>query len=626
MLTPCPSYFQNQRYQVLSRIGEGGTAEVYRVFDKKLKIERAIKRVVVLDSPKRIEQEVQMMVGLLHPNIVTMFDYFEEDGFLHLVMELCRSSSADWVTQKGEMTLSSVVTLSIQVLVALEFIHQKGIIHRDIKPHNILITEEGNVKLADFGLAWSAYNSKMLTQSGTILGSMPFMSPEQRHGEEITFQSDLYSLAMTIVWLLCGRTMGDLFSSSFSEKIQDEFEIPESLLAVLIRAGKEHKEQRYSTAVEMRLDLEGFFKENKLTPEKLLGVHSFETEIKINGKPKIISLEQSIQKNMQSVRWLIGLMIGMFILLGISIFLQFDSSAGLEKGVSNPDTIPYCEDAIELVRGIRKLGPVETVNSGFLNLDGDQYEDIVFINQADGSLTIYWGNDNHNFEEVSTLEVGRLKSEPLVGDLNADGMLDLVTLHFDLSLIKIHYGIGNRSWEKGIDLFQAPPALKGALHHLNDDSFLDLVFIGPSTEGDKTSVYTRLGSEEGFSIHSQMDDISEKIDKIELLKGSPLFYWGSEEIFIQQIQNDISSASEKIMEGIDGEHLFVVEGESPVTFLMKEEILYKLNDKPCIFVDNIPKIQDISDWDDDGFLDVIYTRTCAGCTSNHLIKFGSPKQ
>ena len=640
MLKQPPSYFQNHRYQVISRIGEGGSAEVYRVFDKKLKIERAIKRIIVIGSSERIEQEIQIMVGLLHSKIVTIFDFFEEDEMLHLVMELCQSSSADWIIQKGEMSVSSVLSLGVQILTALEFIHQKGIIHRDIKPHNILITKEGTVKLTDFGLAWSLYSSKNLTQSNTILGSMPFMSPEQRHGQEITIQSDIYSLAMTLVWLLCGRTLGDLFSPHFLDKFFTEVDVSKNFSDILLKAGKEEPKQRFTSAEEMKLALQLFIKEEELQPEIFIGTNSIETQVQPSDSPKTLSLEQSIQQSMKWVRWLVGLILGMVTLLGLNLFVQFQQNKNGEATISEKEIplnkngeatisekeIPFCEDAIELVRWIRKLGPVETMNATFLNLDGDQYDDAVFSNQEDGTLTVYWGSENYDFEESSTITVGRLRSKPLIGDINADGILDLVTFHFDYSQIRIRYGKGQRDWEEGIELFQAPQVLEGHLYHLNDDEFLDLVLLGSVNEYEEYPVYRRMGSKEGFGPHIEMALVPIKDIKAMFLSKEPFFYWMNDRVYKQKIQENIFSLPVDIGEGFAGGRLLITDETSPRIFIHKEKTLYRLDENPCVFEEDIEQVHDISDWNQDGYLDVLYARTCAGCTSNHIIKFGSPKQ
>ena len=187
------STFKEGRYEVLGRIGLGGMAEVFRVYDTRLEIERALKVLNVTASTHvrlRIEREAKVMAKLTHPNIVQIIDLFAEDGIPCIVMELCVGSVAQWIYEHGTMPPKLAAQTLLQTLRGLEYAHSKGIVHRDIKPQNLLITETGIIKIADFGLAWFETDSNSLTNTGAILGTLGFMSPEQRQeGEKTTEKS-----------------------------------------------------------------------------------------------------------------------------------------------------------------------------------------------------------------------------------------------------------------------------------------------------------------------------------------------------------------------------------------------------------------------------------------------------
>ena len=160
------STFQSGRYERLKKIGIGGMAEVFLVYDTILESERALKILNVTASEQvrlRIEREAKIMAQLSHPNIIQIFDLFLEDGIPCIVMERCLGSLSDWVYQHGSLPPALAVEVMKQLLLGLDFAHQKGIVHRDIKPQNILITEEGKIKIADFGLAWFENHNESLT-------------------------------------------------------------------------------------------------------------------------------------------------------------------------------------------------------------------------------------------------------------------------------------------------------------------------------------------------------------------------------------------------------------------------------------------------------------------------------
>lgn len=197
------------RYRLLSPLGEGGMAAVYRGRDLRLNREVAIKilREELTRDPDflaRFEREAQFVAGLSHANIVPVYDVGEDQGSRFIVMEYIRGRTLkDMLDTGGPLPPERAVEIMVSVLDALRYAHANGIIHRDVKPHNILIMQDGSAKLADFGIAHLAEGSS--TRTAAILGSAHYLSPEQARGEEATVASDIYACGIVLYEMLDGR-------------------------------------------------------------------------------------------------------------------------------------------------------------------------------------------------------------------------------------------------------------------------------------------------------------------------------------------------------------------------------------------------------------------------------------
>ncbi len=219
------------RYEIIAMLGAGGMANVYRA---RCTVLNRIVTVKVLrkelaedkDFVRRFQMEAQAVALLSHPNIVSIYDVGEEDGVPYLVMEYVEGFNLkEIIRERGPLSATEAVNIGIQVCAALEHAHSKGIIHRDIKSHNILVTQGGRVKVTDFGLARVlSIPSVTMTQSGSVMGSVHYFSPEQARGEEVTPQSDIYSLGVVLYEVVSGRVpfQGDNPISIALKHLQEE--------------------------------------------------------------------------------------------------------------------------------------------------------------------------------------------------------------------------------------------------------------------------------------------------------------------------------------------------------------------------------------------------------------------
>src|SRR4051794_4344216 len=208
-----PDTIVDGRYRVLKRLGAGGMAEVWCAEDEVLARRVALKLLGgrYAEDPEfreRFRREAQAAAGLTHPNIVGIFDRSEWNGTPYIAMELVDGRTLkELVTERGPLPPEIAVSLTVQILRALGHAHKRGIVHRDVKPQNVIIDGEGQAKVADFGIA-RAGNSEM-TQTGAMVGTVQYLSPEQAQGLPVDRRSDLYSAGIVLYELLTGRVPFD---------------------------------------------------------------------------------------------------------------------------------------------------------------------------------------------------------------------------------------------------------------------------------------------------------------------------------------------------------------------------------------------------------------------------------
>ena len=385
------------RYKIKSHLGTGGMATVYLAQD--LILERLVAVKVLRfdfhtnqDAMRRFQREAQSATQLVHPNIVGVYDVGEEQGTHYIVMEYVKGTDLkEYIRQRGPLPPREAVRIMTQIVSAISVAHQNRIIHRDIKPQNILIDEEGNVKITDFGIA-IALSETSLTQTNTLLGSVHYLSPEQARGGMATIRSDIYALGIVLYELLVGEVPfeGESAVSIALKHFQEPLPrisqmlptVPQSLENVVLKATAKEPLNRYANCEEMLSDLqtslsperlnEPMFKPTEFTQEtkvlQPIGTGAIPKKIPASSKevPEIQFDEEKKQvddapkKKKRKWPWILLLFIILICSLGIFAFMQ---SSPKDIKVPDVSNLTVEEAKAKLVDANLEVSDVQQVKS-----------------------------------------------------------------------------------------------------------------------------------------------------------------------------------------------------------------------------------------------------------------------
>ena len=279
----------NDRYQIIKTLGEGGMANVFLAYDKILGRNVAVK-ILKQEYEKdekfirRFQREALSASNLSHPNIVEMYDFGEDNGQNYLVMEYVDGKTLKQLIRKrGKLTITEVIDIMLQITDGMSHAHDSYIIHRDIKPQNIMILENGMIKITDFGIAM-AINSTQLTQTNSIMGSVHYLPPEQANGKGSTIKSDIYSMGILMYELLTGEIpyKGDVAVEIALKHIKEPLpsikevlpSLPQTIENIILKATAKNPKNRYNDAREMHDDIKTALDEARSNESKYIYKYS----------------------------------------------------------------------------------------------------------------------------------------------------------------------------------------------------------------------------------------------------------------------------------------------------------------------------------------------------------------
>ena len=400
--------FINDRYEIVSRVGAGGMSDVYKAIDHKLNRNVAIK-VLKKEFSKdknfvsKFRAEAQSAASLIHPNIVNVYDVGEDNGMYYIVMELIEGITLkSYIQKKGSLSFKETVSIAIQIANGMECAHNNQIVHRDIKPQNIMISREGKVKVTDFGIARAASAN---TMSGNAMGSVHYISPEQAGGKYVDEKSDIYSLGITMFEMLTGKVPfdGESTVSIALMHIQNSVpsvkeyldNVPISLEKIILKCTQRNANNRYPKTALLIADLKRSLVEPDTDFVVMEEVDDDTSTIMITDEERetipgvVITPKKSddeddidvVNPKMDKILTRGGIAVGILaimLVVALATFYLIESNKRLETG--NQEQVTTDPDKVEMpnVIGLSKEDAEETLNKagiGFRETSETEFSD-----------------------------------------------------------------------------------------------------------------------------------------------------------------------------------------------------------------------------------------------------------
>ncbi len=426
----------NNRYRLKEKIGSGGMSDVYLADDLLLNREVAAKVLhpELARDPSYIQRfryEAQAAANLNHPNIVNIYDWGNEGDIYYIIMEYVEGRDlAEILRQAGRLQPERAAEIAAEIAAALQFAHRRNLVHRDIKPHNIIITPTGQVKVMDFGIARASTGAGM-TQTGMVMGTAQYISPEQAQGLSLDGRSDIYSLGIVLYEMLTGKVPFDdenPITVAYRQVRDDpvppsliDGEIPSTIEAIVMKAMAKNPANRYQTAQEMKADLLRFIEGIPVSATPVLPAGGG-TEIAATT-----ALPAGIAAQKRTPWWVWALVAGTGILV-ILIIVLLVFFVGSKPMVDVPNVVGMNVD--EASRTLESVGlKMEIKEEQYITTEGQQANKVI---QQDPE----WGIRISKGSAVSVVVTRELRIPSLVGMSYKDAVSKLKELKLDVGNVK----------------------------------------------------------------------------------------------------------------------------------------------------------------------------------------------
>ena len=481
--------FVGDRYEIISKIGTGGMSDVYKAKDHTLGRFVAIKVLKPefsedVNFVTKFRTEAQSAAGLEHPNIVNIYDVGSENGMHYIVMEYVEGITLKtYIEKKGQLTFKETVSIAIQVARGIEAAHNKGIIHRDIKPQNIIISTEGKVKVTDFGIARAASSN---TISADVMGSVHYASPEQARNGFVDGKSDIYSLGIVMYEMVTGRVPfdGDTTVAVAIQHLQEEIvapsayapNLPISMEKIILKCTQKNPDRRYESMTALLADL----RKALISPDE-----DFVVIAPVSQEKTRVINEEEINKIKQETS---------NIYLGEEDIISNMPKRKLKVEEPEEDTDDDYDDDLEPNPKMDKAITIMGIVAGFIIVGL-----IIFILVSFFGDFKFGGSSKKNNTEVSQEESGMLEVPDVKGLTFEEAQAEL----YEKGLgIKNAGSSASEQYEAGQIISQTPDALTKAEEHTTIEVIVSSgkgeVSVPSVTGMDETTAYNTL-SNAGFT-------------------------------------------------------------------------------------------------------------------------------
>jgi beta-lactam-binding protein with PASTA domain/predicted Ser/Thr protein kinase len=528
------------RYHLHRRVARGGMADVYLARDSLLDRPVALKVLFpeFATDPsfvERFRREAQAAAGLNHPAIVSVYDWGEEDGTYFIVMEYLEGRSLSQIIRdEGALLPDRAADIAIDIAAALGFAHRGGVIHRDVKPGNVLISPLGQVKVTDFGIARAVSTQENLTQTGTVMGTATYFSPEQARGENVDPRSDVYSLGVVLYEMLTGGPpfSGDNPVSVAYKHVQEQPDlprarnpqIPAALEAVTMKALAKNPANRYASADELAADLRRFRDGQPVHAETILPVDEPTRAVDpatvatrrvsdtraMPRTPPVAPAEQAWDDTRRSPLFVALVAVLILVLLGILALVARSAMDSGGETVAVPDVVGLSQD--EAQRVLTDAGFQVTTDQ---DRDDDVEEGVVLRQQPAAASQLEEGK---TVTIVVNSSAPRVEVPDVVGEQEADATRMLTDLDLKAQVVPQTSDAPN-----GEVLDQSPPAgeavPRGSVVRLTVSSGAGTGEVPDVVGLDRTAAANELGRA-GFKTDAQ-DEASDTVEAGTVIRTDP---------------------------------------------------------------------------------------------------------
>lgn len=624
------------RYRLVSPLRVGGCGVVWRCLDTRDDVLVALKAVPLDNGGEAaVEHEAEAAARVRHPGALRVEAAFVESGHGCLVMELAACSLADVVDADGPLPEPIALRVALELCAVLGAAHAAGVVHRDVKPPNVLVLSDGTVRLGDWGIARVHASGQGHTRTGALLGTLAFMAPEQRRDpRDVRPATDLYALGATLAWMRTGAPPGDLFVPEVLASLRAR--VGPALADVLAEVGRHEPAERPGTAdaLAARIAACGEAASVDAAASYLASrARGFRadpppvappTPASSPGLPAAVPPARS--------RRLAGVL-GALVLAVAAAWGGWygGDAAGRSAAARDPIAdLPRCADAPSQWDRRVERGPRESGAADIVDVDGDGLLDVIFANTYSESATIWWGVAGGFPVEHVDVPTGRLANPPAVADVDGDGVRDLLVPLFNDAAIAVVHGRGPRMFDAPVSLPQDPPPWMLAAADLDQDSLPDLLL---TARGDR-SVYVRRGQRgAAFAPQQQVYDRGAS-EAVVFPSAAGAVAWSFDGASVARVRFGAKGVVGAV------EHLAL---PSPVIGILRDashpddavariehgrmDALVRVGEPTACVLGVLPSAQPVhalGDLDGDGQIDLVATVTCQFCDSNHIFQRGIP--